>query len=85
MGNLHSQNILVSQKVASHIGSIDDLITNLGDADNEPYYINAELFQMISSCPATSTVKVTRTLLTAPTAPLRHKLLLEIEVIIINE
>ncbi len=55
----------MTQKIASHSGqNIDNLINNEGEADLQPYYINAELFEMILKCPLP--FNSTRTLLTLP-------------------
>ena len=52
LGALQAQNTLVTQKIASHTeGNAENLITNDDDADYQLYYINAEIFEVISNCP----------------------------------
>ena len=52
LGSLPAQHTLVTQKVASHTeGNEDNLINIDGEADYQPYYINEEMFDMISKCP----------------------------------
>ncbi len=42
-----------AQKVTSNTeDNLENFINNQGDADLQPYYINEEMFEMISRCPA---------------------------------
>ena len=53
MGGQHAQHTLVTQKIASHTGNnIAQIVAYLGEVDLEPYYVNAEMFALITRCPA---------------------------------
>ena len=65
LGSHQAQHTLVTRKIASHTGTnIENLINNTGDGDLQPYYINAEVFDMILNCP--QPYNSTRVLLSAP-------------------
>ena len=53
-GNLCAQHTLVAQKIASHTARNNVAKTTIysGEIDLEPYYVNAEMYEMILHCPA---------------------------------